>query len=131
MTVHSLAMFRGMLLLTALATCIGGCGGSEIKQNAMATVGGSPDRGAIAIDTYGCASCHTIPGIHGATATVGPPLTKMGLRSYVGGVLPNTPRNLVDWIQNPPGIDPKTAMPNLHVTESDARDIATYLFTLQ
>jgi cytochrome c1 len=50
---------------------------------------------------------------------------------YIGGVLQNTPANLIRWIQDPPAVDAKTAMPNLHVTETDARDIATYLYTLQ
>ena len=80
---------------------------------------------------YGCSSCHTIPGIHGADALVGPPLDRIASRSYVGGVMPNTARNMISWIQNPKAADEKTAMPNLHVTENDARDIASYLYTLR
>ena len=38
---------------------------------------------------------------------------------------------MIRWIMNPPGVDDKTAMPNLHVTATDARDIAAYLYTLQ
>ena len=93
--------------------------------------GGKPDRGADKIQYYGCASCHTIPGIVGATGLVGPPLTGVANRVYIGGVLPNTPENLVRWIQHPRQVDEKTAMPDLNVTRSDARDIAAYLFTLQ
>jgi cytochrome c len=52
-------------------------------------------------------------------------------RSYVAGVLPNTPSNVIRWIQNPPGVDHLTAMPNLGVTDTDARDIASYLYTLK
>jgi cytochrome c1 len=37
---------------------------------------------------------------------------------------------LIRWIQDPPSIDPKTAMPNVRVTEADARDIAAFLYTL-
>jgi cytochrome c1 len=80
---------------------------------------------------YGCASCHTIPGIAGADALVGPPLDRIASRTYVAGVLVNTPENLVRWIQDPPGVDPLTAMPNLRVNEADARDIATFLSTLR
>lgn len=122
--------FSLAILLIILAG-LSGCGGDESEQTATAMVGGNPQRGRVIIATYGCAACHTIPGIHGADALVGPPLTRMGARSYVGGVLPNTPNNLVHWIEDPPAIDSKTAMPNLHVTEPDARDIATYLYTLQ
>jgi cytochrome c1 len=35
------------------------------------------------------------------------------------------------WIRDPPGVDAKTAMPRLGVTEPDARDIAAYLYTLK
>jgi cytochrome c1 len=35
------------------------------------------------------------------------------------------------WIQNPPEVDDKTAMPNMGVNDKDARDIATYLYTLR
>ncbi len=35
------------------------------------------------------------------------------------------------WIQNPPEVDRLTAMPNLNVTPSDARDIAGYPYTLK
>jgi len=38
---------------------------------------------------------------------------------------------MIRWLQDPPAVDAKTAMPNLHVSEADARDIATYLYTLQ
>ena len=46
-------------------------------------------------------------------------------------VLQNTPDNMIRWIQNPQGVDDKTAMPNLGVTDADARDIASYLYTLK
>ena len=117
-------------LLLAAAATTGGCD-NETKQLARAIAGGDPDRGHAAIQTYGCASCHTIPGVRGATALVGPPLTQIGGRMYIGGVLQNTPENMIRWIENPPAVDAKTAMPNLHVTQPDARDIATYLYTLQ
>ena len=104
---------------------------SQAKKTARVMVGGDPEHGQSVINYYGCASCHTIPGVHGANALVGPPLTQFGSRTYVAGMLQNTPDNLVKWIQDPPAINPKTAMPNLHVTPTDARDIATYLYTLQ
>jgi cytochrome c len=118
-----------IFVMTVLAALVG-CN-NEKKQAARAMAGGDPDRGQAAISTYGCASCHTIPGIRGANALVGPPLTQMGGRMYIAGVLQNTPNNLIRWLQDPPAIDSKTAMPNLHLSESDARDIATYLYTLQ
>ena len=90
-----------------------------------------PDRGKSAVKKYGCGSCHTIPGIRGANGMVGPPLGQIASRVYIAGVLPNEPDNMIRWIENPPGIDPKTAMPNMGVTPRDARDIAAYLYTLR
>jgi cytochrome c2 len=43
----------------------------------------------------------------------------------------NSPDHMIEWLRNPPGIDEKTAMPDLGVTEKDARDIAAYLYTLR
>ncbi|HEX8914227.1 MAG TPA: hypothetical protein VF796_17900 [Humisphaera sp.] len=103
----------------------------ESRRNAAEITGGDPDRGLAAIDARGCGSCHTIPGVRGADARVGPSLEKFGTRAYVGGVLPNAPDNLVRWIHNAPSVDPMTAMPNLNVPEPEARDIAAYLYTLR
>jgi putative membrane protein len=91
----------------------------------------NPDRGRAAIRRYGCGSCHDIPGVVGAHGMVGPPLGTVAKRVYIAGVLPNEPDNLVRWIENPQGVDPKTAMPNMGVTTRDARDIASYLYTLR
>jgi cytochrome c2 len=117
----------GPLFLGLTACEIAAC--EHSSQNLAELTGGNPQRGAIAIRQYGCGSCHTIPGIRGADGLVGPPLTGIAQRAYVGGVLTNTPENLVRWIQNPPAIDPKTAMPNVGVTYNDAVDIAGYLYS--
>ena len=62
---------------------------------------------------------------------VGPPLIGWADRIYIAGRVPNTPENLIVWIQNPQEIDPQNAMPNLGVSESEARDMAAYLYTLR
>jgi cytochrome c2 len=122
-------VLAAIVVLATVAASVG-CEGDKEKV-ARAMVGGDPQKGKAAINQYGCASCHTIPGIHGANALVGPPLTQIGARMYVAGMLQNTPPNMIRWIENPPAINARTAMPNLHVTAPDARDIATYLYTLQ
>ena len=115
------------LLLTAA-----GCDNDTIRSDATTlTGGGDPGKGALAIRDHGCASCHTIPGIKGADSLVGPPLTRISQRTYLAGILQNTPENLVKWIRNPPAVDPQTAMPNMHLSEADARNIASYLYTLR
>lgn len=116
----------GVCAFVALPSCSG-----KVEREAAALVGGDPAKGRAAIGRYGCSSCHTIPGIKGANALVGPPLTQIASRTYLGGVLENTPGNMIRWIQDPRGVDEKTAMPNLGVTDTDARDIASYLYTLR
>ena len=113
----------------AVAMALGAGACDRASQNLADLTGGDPRRGEAAIRTYGCGSCHTIPGIRGANGQVGPPLTGIAERVYVGGVVTNTPENLVRWIQDPPSIDPKTAMPNVGVTYQDAVDIAGYLYS--
>ncbi len=127
---ETLKLVAAGLMLLALLPALTSCGG-EAERSAHAATGGYPSRGREKIRKYGCASCHTIPGIPEADSLVGPPLTKIASRTYVAGVLTNTPDNMIRWIQNPPGVDPLTAMPNLGVTEEDARDIAAYLYTLK
>ena len=88
-------------------------------------------RGRDHMQYYGCGSCHTIPGIPGANATVGPPLDRMGMRMYIAGTLPNSQKDLARWIQHPQTIHPGSAMPELGVTSKDANDIAQYLEELR
>ena len=109
---------------------ISACGGDTAKA-AAAITGGDPQRGRRAVSTYGCATCHVVPGVREARGMVGPPLTNIASRVYLAGRLPNTPANMQRWIQQPHAIDEKTAMPETGVTDSDARDIAAYLYTLR
>ena len=46
-------------------------------------------------------------------------------------MLRNTPANLVRWIREPQAVVPGNAMPDMGVSEADARDIAAYLYTLR
>jgi mono/diheme cytochrome c family protein len=89
------------------------------------------DRGRRALEQYACVTCHAIPGVVGANAPVGPPLAGVGARTMLGGVLPNSPENMARWLRAPQRYAPLTAMPDLGVTERDARDIAAYLATLR
>jgi cytochrome c len=118
-----------VLLLGALAACRDTDRMSEL--GAAETFAGHAERGRALMRTYGCQTCHTIPGVVGADATVGPSLAGIASRSYVGGVLPNTPENMLRWLQDPKAVDSLTAMPNVGVTPSDARHIAAYLYRLR
>lgn len=115
-------------LLCALAACRGE---DEERDRAEHLTGGDARRGAMLARHYGCGACHMIPGIPGAVSTVGPNLAGLRERHFIAGVLPNEPGNLIEWIHDPKAIDPKTAMPNVGVTRADARDIATYLYSIE
>jgi cytochrome c2 len=122
---------RGVALPLTLAALIGllGCDQPQPPVH-LHIAGGDAERGRALIQRYECGSCHRIEGIRGAKGVVGPPLTDYAQRVLLAGIVPNAPRTLVPWLMNPPAFDPKTAMPNLGITESEARDIATYLYTL-
>ena len=91
---------------------------------------GSPERGRELVNTYGCRSCHDIPGVHPANGRAAPPLTDFAERQYIAGALPNVPANAIRWIVNPQEIEPGTAMPNLNVDSRQALEITSYLYTL-
>ena len=119
-------------LIPALLSCacaLSACGPSQTNANARQI--GNVSRGAALISWYGCGACHSIPGISGADALVGPPLTHFVHRGYLAGVLHNTPDNLILWIRNPQKFVPGNAMPALGIDERDARDIAAYLYTIE
>jgi len=92
---------------------------------------GDADRGKRALHQYACSACHTIPGVTSSSPHVGPPLAGIAGRTLIAGKLANTPDNMVRWLRHTREVDPLTAMPELGVTEQDARDIAAYLATLR
>jgi mono/diheme cytochrome c family protein len=100
------------------------------SETAIALTGGDPDKAPAYLTRYGCAGCHRIPGVTGARGRVGPPLDEVARQVYVGGVVTNTPDNLIRWIVDPREIDPKTAMPATGISRAEARDVAAYLYSL-
>lgn len=119
----SRAVAGGLLVLVAMATACR----TEPRPPAPIVLGDAA-RGRQAIEKYGCGGCHTIPGVRRARGNVGPALTGLSARPYLAGSLVNHPANLVDWVREPRRLDPRTVMPDLGVTESDARDIAAFLY---
>ncbi len=108
--------------------CLTGCGLMASGSPRQIVPGGDVARGRELLDAYGCDACHTIPGVRGAIATVGPSLDDWPEQAYIAGALINNPENLMDWIQMPQEIEPGTAMPNLGVSEEEARHMAAFLF---
>lgn len=121
---------RGCLLALVL-TLASGCQGGRSEADHVVVLGGHAQVGADVIEEKGCGACHTIPGIDAASGMVGPPLTGWARRSYIAGTLPNAPENLVKWVMDPHAVEPGTAMPDLGLSEQEARDVAAYLYTLR
>jgi cytochrome c oxidase assembly factor CtaG/cytochrome c2 len=123
----------GALPVVVIAVLAAGCHPDDSRvsaADAAAMTGGDAARGRRLIRTYGCGECHTVPGVPGADALVGPELTHTGRRVYIAGSLPNSPANLVRFIQHPRQVDSLTAMPELGVRDQEARDMAAYIYTL-
>ena len=104
---------------------------ASAQENIPPLAPGSPAHGAELIAEKGCGACHMIPGITGASGLVGPPLTLMGRRIFVAGLLRNTPQNLAAWVLEPQRYVPGNAMPSTGLTESEALDVAAYLETIR
>jgi cytochrome c len=118
-----------LVLAVAVVFFISACVGEVNGVPGPRTVpGGRADTGRGLIARYGCGSCHSIPDVPGADSMAAPPLDHFYERSYIAGRLPNTEENLIKWIQDPQQIEPGTAMPNLGVTQDEARDMAAYLY---
>ncbi|WP_247973430.1 c-type cytochrome [Bradyrhizobium sp. 195] len=92
---------------------------------------GDARRGADLVKQYKCGACHDIPGIAGANGNVGPPLHRIGTRTYIAGYIWNSPDNMADWIEDPQKALPGNAMPKMGIPQKDARDIAAFLYTLK
>ena len=116
------------------ATCflLAGCY-DEMERYTSVTnpTSGSAKNGAALIAQYGCGSCHIVPGVAGANGLVGPPLTHMGRRVYIAGMLRNSPENMIAWLENPQAIVAGNVMPRMGLNRNQAQDIAAYLDTLR
>lgn len=126
--------FRFVLIGGILMVSFAGIGTYLVKDRqqriavATAMTGGDRSQAPAIFRRYGCGGCHVIPGIPGADGKVGAPLTDLRQRVYIGGVLNNTPENLVQWIVSPQRFSPSTAMPSTGVSEAEARHLAAYLY---
>ncbi|HXT16597.1 MAG TPA: c-type cytochrome [Gemmatimonadaceae bacterium] len=115
------------LVLAALST-LGACRTSPSATESLAE-SASVERGRTLVSDNGCGACHAIGGVPHANGMIGPPLNGLGVRSYIAGVLPNTPENLAAWVRSPQSFKPGSGMPNLSLSKSEAADVAAFLYT--
>jgi cytochrome c1 len=92
---------------------------------------GDSERGSLIFGREACGTCHTVRGRLQSDGVAGPPLTGFATRAVIAGVLPNTPPNLVRWLKSPQSVTPGNAMPDMGLSDQQARDVAAYLYTLR
>lgn len=100
----------------------------QTLEAAKALTAGDPANGASLARRFGCSGCHTISGVPGADGKVGPSLEKLRERVFIAGRIRNSGDNLVNWILRPQDADAHAAMPPTGITESEARDVAAFLY---
>ncbi len=78
-----------------------------------------------------CSDCHRIRGT-AADGTTGPDLTHVAGRTTLAALtIPNTAAELADWIRNPQRIKPGNQMPDVELTDEQARELVAYLRGLE
>jgi cytochrome c oxidase subunit II len=78
-----------------------------------------------------CVGCHTIRGTE-ASGTLGPDLTHVASRdTLAAATIPNTPGNLLGWIENSQDVKPGNLMPPMELPPEQLRAIVAYLETLE
>jgi len=77
-----------------------------------------------------CVGCHTIAGV--SSGGLGPNLSHFGGRATLAaGMWPNTPDNVAAWVRDPQRLKPGAKMPELGLTEDQAKALAAYLTGLK
>jgi cytochrome c oxidase subunit 2 len=78
----------------------------------------------------GCVGCHSLVAYNAPAGLLGPNLANVGARTYIAaGTLPNTDENLAHWIRVPQDVKHGVLMPNLGVTEDEAKALVAFLRT--
>jgi cytochrome c2 len=117
-----------LLAVLAVGGLLRGCD-DDVRRRAAEI--GDIEAGAVLISAKGCGGCHRIPGIGDADGLVGPPLDHMSRRTIIAGILRNTPSNMIAWLRAPQEIVPGNAMPDVGLSDDEARHVTAYLYTLR
>ena len=132
----SLMLVTALLGLGVLAAGVSlGVQGLQTKratsQAAEVLTGGDVAAGRALFAAKGCGACHSITAHASATGRVGPPLDKVATRAFLAGKFPNDPQHMIAWIQHPQTLDPGVGMPDMGLSDTEARDLAAYLYTMR
>jgi len=79
----------------------------------------------------GCANCHSV-AVLAPSSGKGPSLAGLMTREFLGGgILRNTPENLMLWLTDPQAAKPGNRMPNTLLTAEERRLLLIYLESLR
>lgn len=82
--------------------------------------------------TKGCAGCHSLVALNAPKGMLGPNLANIGARSWIAaGTLENTDDNLARWVRVPQEVKEGVLMPNLGISEAEAKSLAGYLRSIR
>lgn len=110
------------------AVLVSGCADKAGAPRSLAQA--DPAEGLKLTQRHGCAVCHQIPGIAWPEGRTGGSLAGVGARPMIAGRLPNQPQVMATLVRDAPSLLPDTGMPSMPLTETEARDVAAYLYTL-
>lgn len=101
------------------------------RQRQPASEDPSASEGRAVFQHNACISCHTIAGTV-ATGRFGPDLTHLASRETIAsGAVPNTPKNIRQFVQSPDHFKPGVLMPPMHLSDHDLDAVTAYLTTLK
>jgi mono/diheme cytochrome c family protein len=106
-----------------------GVTGSSRKTPVAMSRGGDASRGKELVGTIGCKGCHVIGDDErmrkerGFSYDMAPELTRAGSKL--------DPEWLFRWLKNPREYRPATQMPNMRLSDQEAKDIVAYIMTLK
>jgi mono/diheme cytochrome c family protein len=95
------------------------------RSSRPASVGGNPTNGKRLFESVGCQGCHVmgedtrLRDARKLSFDIAPELTRAGSKL--------DPEWMVEWVKNPKRFRPETPMPDLRLSDQDARDIVAYV----
>tara|TARA_Y100000815_G_scaffold76896_1_gene65848 strand:- start:180 stop:593 length:414 start_codon:yes stop_codon:yes gene_type:complete len=127
---HRHLNWKAIVTGVAFAACapLAGCKDPVETRREPASI--SKERGLAVIRRAGCGSCHEIPGLDWPAGRLGPSLEGFDDVGLIAGQLPNRPDVLATFIRNAPAVKEGSSMPPMPISETEAADIAAYLYGL-
>ena len=131
MTTNTQSRLKWLASIVALVFVITGCGLlASSPDPRVEETGGNVERGKDLMRTHGCVTCHSAPGMASVENGYGPDLDGFANNRLIAGQAENDPETLIQFLLVPYSVAPGTSMPTVDISEEDARDIATWLYTL-